>query len=132
MKKILLLDDNLDILQVVEEVLSYEQFEVQSSTTCKNFLQVAETFRPDVVILDYRLKDGNGGEICQGMKAHHLLKHVPVIIFSAYTKPGLNFFDFGCDEVIFKPFDLDHLLSAIKRLTDKQQPTKNRQATCYY
>lgn len=124
MKKILLLDDNLDIVQVVEEVLAYEQYEVKSTTTCKNFLQLAEQFRPDLVILDYRLGDGDGGEICRGIKSRPALKHVPVIIFSAYTKPDLDFFDFGCDEFIAKPFNIDYLISTIKRLTGKQLFTK--------
>ncbi|MFD2872306.1 PleD family two-component system response regulator [Mucilaginibacter ximonensis] len=117
MKKVLLLDDELDILYCVEHFLSLEKFEVKSTVTCHNFINIAEQFRPDIAILDYRLADGDGGEICRMMKAHPTLKHVPVIIFTAYVKRGLNFFDFGCDEVIIKPFDLENLLSTINRLT---------------
>lgn len=124
MKKILLLDDNVDILHCVEHLLSFEKYEVKSLTTCNNFLKIAEQFSPDLAILDYRLNDGDGGDICRRMKAHHALKHIPVIIFSAYVKPGLNFFDFGCDEVIAKPFELEDLLSVTKRLTDIRQINK--------
>lgn len=117
MKKILLLDDNLDILQIVEEVLTYEQFDVKATTRSSHLLQLAEQFRPDLIILDYRLADGNGGELCRAIKAHPALKYIPVVIFSAYLHAGLDFKEFGCDEIIAKPFDLDVLLQTVQRLT---------------
>ena len=117
MKKILLLDDNPDILQVVEAVLAYENYEVKATSTSANFIQMAEQFCPDLVILDFRLGDGNGGEICRALKAHPTLSPVPVILFTAYVQPGLNLFEFGCDEVIDKPFDLNQLLDIVRQLT---------------
>ncbi|MBD1364517.1 response regulator [Mucilaginibacter sp. ZT4R22] len=116
MKKILLLDDNLDIVQIVEEVLAYDNYDVKSVVTSAGFLPLAEQFQPDLIILDYRLSDGNGGEICQTIKAHPQFLHIPVVIFSAYTQPGLDLKVYGCDAVISKPFDLEDLLEVVKRL----------------
>lgn len=118
MKRILLLDDNLDIVQIVEEVLAYEQYEVKSVMKSIGFLPVAEHFQPDLIMLDYRLADGNGGEICRAIKANASMRHIPVIIFTAYMQPGINLFDFGCDAVIAKPFDLDFLLQTINKVTN--------------
>ena len=128
MKKILLLDDNLDILQVVEEVLHYEHFDVKTTTSSYHFIKLAKQHLPDLIILDYRLADGNGGELCHAIKADPALMHIPVILFSAYISPGLNFFDFGCDEVIAKPFDLDTLLEKVQRLTGLNVPTGGEMA----
>ena len=116
MKKILLLDDNLDIVQMVEEVLAYEKYRVQSSRQSIGFLEIIDHFRPDLVILDYRLPDGNGGEICRTIKEHPQFAHIPVIIFTAYNYPGLELTAYGCDAFISKPFDLEDLLETIQRL----------------
>ncbi|MGF7040322.1 response regulator [Mucilaginibacter lappiensis] len=125
MKKILLLDDNLDIIQIVEEVLTYEQFHVQSTTKSAEFVSIAEKYRPDLFLLDFRLNDGNGGDLCRALKAHTSLKHIPVIIFSAYFSPNVDFSDFGCDEVISKPFDLDVLVQTVQRLIEQSMPANS-------
>lgn len=123
MKKILLLDDNLDIIQIVEEVLSYEQYEVKSITKSIDFLADVEHFRPELIILDYKLADGHGGELCRAIKAHAQFHHISVMIFTAYMEPGLDLFIYGCDEVIAKPFDLDSFLSAVRSLTGNDLQT---------
>lgn len=117
MKKILLLDDNLDIVQIVEEVLSYEGFDVHATIKSTQFLQIAERYQPHLIILDYILADGNGGDLCRAIKAHSALRHIPVIIFSAYIHPTINLFDYDCDAVIAKPFDLELLLQTVQKLT---------------
>ena len=116
MKKVLLVDDNPDIVEIVEEVLSYEGFEVKPLMSSNGLLETAEVYEPDLVLLDYRLGDGNGGELCRQLKAHPDLKHIPVIIFSAYLRPDADFSDFGCDNVIAKPFDLEVLVNTVQRL----------------
>lgn len=117
MKKILLLDDNVDIVQIVEEVLTYEKFDVKSTTRSTELLRIAEDYHPDLILLDYRLSDGNGGDLCRAIKSNPALKHIPVIIFSAYLGASVNLNDFGCDEVISKPVDLDVLVQTVQRMT---------------
>ena len=117
MKKILLLDDNQDILEIVEEVLSYEKFKVLSASDHVNIMSIAEEFNPDLILTDYRLAGANGGELCRQFKAHPQLGDVPVVIFSAYIHPNTDLSKYGCDAVIEKPFDLDNLTQTIGRLT---------------
>ena len=114
LKRILVLDDNMDILEVVHEVLTYEQFEVKSTSDSTSIVTVAEEYNPDLIILDYKLMDTNGGEICRAIKSHKQLHKTPVIIFSAYTT-NVNFFSFGCDAVIAKPFDLTDLIGTVNQ-----------------
>lgn len=112
------MDDNDDILSIVEEVLAYENFEVRSLRQSKGLLTTAATFRPDLMLLDYKLADGNGGELCLMLKAHQEFKHIPIVLFSAYTHPGIDLMKFGCDAVIAKPFDLTVLTETIRSLLD--------------
>lgn len=115
-KKILVLDDNEDILDVVHEALSYSQFEVKSVSDGASFMTILEEFRPDLVLLDFRISGHNGGEICRNIKTHPAFSDTPVIIFSAYVNRTEELTAYGCDAVINKPFDLVELLSKVNDL----------------
>jgi CheY-like chemotaxis protein len=113
MNKILVLDDNLDILEMVEEVLAYEHFEVKAVSDSVDFIELVLEFSPDLILLDYLLRDGNGGELCRQIKSHPKLKHIPVIIFSAYVIKDSDIKECACDGLIMKPFNLEDLVNKI-------------------
>ncbi|MFI5159804.1 MAG: response regulator transcription factor [Sphingobacteriales bacterium] len=116
MKKILVLDDNLDILNVVEEALAYEHFTVKALSSSAGFMQIILDFLPDLVLLDYRLADGNGGKLCRQIKTHAKLNHIPVVIFTAYPFKDTEIKETSCDAVIAKPFDLEEFFEKINSL----------------
>jgi len=116
LKRILVLDDNLDILDIVQETLSYEQFEVKSTSNGDDVIPLIETFAPHLIILDYRVGSTNGGEICRQIKAHAKFGDIPVILFSAYINRESELFAYGCDLVINKPFDLTELVEKVNTL----------------
>ncbi|WP_199119044.1 response regulator [Pedobacter sp. ASV28] len=118
-KKILVLEDDQDILYVVQEVLEYERFLVKGISNCQEVLKLGEEFVPDLFLLDFRLQDGNGGEVCRDLKSHPLFAATPVIIFSAYAQKNIDFSAYGCDGVIEKPFDLDQLIEMVNLLLTK-------------
>ena len=115
-KRILVLDDNQDILDVVHETLTYEDFEVQGTSRSDAVIAMAETFNPDLVILDYRVAGVNGGELCLQIESHPLFKGVPVIIYSAYVSNNSELLAYGCDAIINKPFDLTELVEKVNNL----------------
>jgi DNA-binding response OmpR family regulator len=115
-KRILVLDDNQDILDVVHETLTYEQFEVRSISRSDAVMPLIENFYPDLVILDYRVAGLNGGELCKKIKSHPDFGNVPVIIFSAYLNHNDELFTYGCDAIINKPFDLSELVEKVNSL----------------
>ena len=115
-KRILVLDDNQDILDIVHETLTYEQFEVKSTSNSTEVLPLMEQFVPHLVILDYRVAGTNGGEICKNIKLHPRFGNVPVIIFSAYLNNDTTLRNYGCDDVINKPFDLTELVEKVNNL----------------
>ncbi|WP_413666833.1 response regulator [Mucilaginibacter sp. Mucisp86] len=115
-KRILVLDDNQDILDIVHETLTYEQFEVKSTSVSTDVLPLIESFEPDLVILDYRVAGTNGGEICRNIKVHPKFGNTPVIIFSAYVNNESELISYGCDSIINKPFDLTELVEKVNSL----------------
>lgn len=117
LKRVLVLDDNQDILDVVHEALSYERFEVKGTSESANVLPLMTEINPDIVILDYRVAGLNGGELCRQIKSHPQFNNTPVIIFSAYISNERELFDYGCDAVINKPFDLVELIDKVNNLT---------------
>ena len=115
LKRILMLDDNPDILDVVKEALLYEKFEVNVTTGSANFLEAVKAYKPDLLILDYKLHGPKGDEICRQVKKHSQLYDIPVIICSAYLNEG-DSISCGCDAVITKPFGLDELIEKVNGL----------------
>jgi DNA-binding response OmpR family regulator len=116
LKKILVLDDNQDILDIVHETLTYENFEVKSITKSEDVMPSIESFSPNLVILDYRVSGANGGEICRAIKDNQNYDSIPVIIFSAYINTESELFAYGCDAIINKPFDLNELVEKVNTL----------------
>lgn len=115
-KRILILDDNQDILEIVHETLAYEQFDVKSTGDGTEVMPMVESFVPDLVILDYRVAGVNGGELCRQIKSHPQFGDIPVIIFSAYINHQADLFAYGCDAIINKPFDLNELVEKVNGL----------------
>ena len=115
-KRILVLDDNQDILEIVHETLSYEAFEVKSTSLSSDVMPLVEQFVPDLVILDYRVAGLNGGELCKQIKSTPQFTHIPVIIFSAYINHDDELYGYGCDAIINKPFNLSELVEKVNSL----------------
>jgi DNA-binding response OmpR family regulator len=115
LKRILMLDDNPDILDIVKEALIYEKFEVNITTDSTNFIQTIKNFKPDLLILDYKLHGPKGDEICRQVKKNNQLFGIPVIICTAYLNDG-DTISCGCDAIITKPFGLDELMEKVNSL----------------
>lgn len=116
MKRVLVVDDNEDTLEMMTEILSYENFEVQGARAAGGLFKLIASFKPDLVLLDYRLPDGHGGELCLQLKTHPELSYIPVIIFTAYQQPAEDFSIYRPDMVIHKPFDLEDLIGRVTAL----------------
>jgi DNA-binding response OmpR family regulator len=112
-QRILILDDHQAVLDVVTEALAYEQFEVLDISLGSQLFDTVRDFMPDLILLDYRLADTNGGDLCRQLKATPEYRHIPVIIFSAYFTAADAGLPGGCDGILYKPFDLEALLTTV-------------------
>ncbi len=121
-KKILILDDDVDVLEMLKEVLLYEKFEVCIVSDLASFFKAfEEDFQPDLVLIDYLLKGVNGGEVCYQLKTNASTAGIPVILMSAYPQIFRSLGDYGCDEFISKPFDLDEFIGIVRSYTNYRE-----------
>jgi DNA-binding response OmpR family regulator len=111
MKKILVVDDDPDILQVVDIILTGEGFNVHTHSTGNNVPEIVDNYHPDLVLLDIQLPGKQGNEICKDLK--HTDSNLPVILFSAHVKREKAVDVCNADAFIQKPFDVSHLISTI-------------------
>lgn len=119
MKHILVVEDDLDTIEIVELILKDECYKVTKITDVVTVLHIAD-LSPDLVIVDFMLSFGLGDDLCLDIKNHEATKHIPVILYSA--SPYLEKIVSRCkaDAFIAKPFDLDHFLSVIYELTNRE------------
>lgn len=115
-KRILILDDHADLLDIVKEVLLYEHFEVKGTTRSAEVIPLAQTYQPDLIIIDCHLAGYDSASLCKAVKANVLLAHIPVIICSAYVANNTNIDACGCEAVIPKPYNLEDLIETINGL----------------
>jgi len=112
----LILDDDGDVLDIMQVALTYEGFKVTCTDDANDILQLITNHKPDVLMVDYLLNGTTGGKVCHQVKENPETHNLPVILISAY--PSKMILPTVCDDFIAKPFDLDDLVSRIRRWTD--------------
>lgn len=113
MSKILVVDDDVDILSVMEMLLSMKGFEVQVTSKGENAFPKVESFKPDLILLDVLISGYDGRTICKQLKANKQTSHIPVIMFSAHPGAAVSIADYGADDFIPKPFDVGNLMKKV-------------------
>jgi len=116
-KKIMVIDDNPDILLALQGMLEDAGYIVEMSEQIQNkFLAMCDTSDlPDILLLDMLLSGQNGLEIIKQLKSQNSTKHIPIILFSAYPSAEEDARRAGADDFIAKPFDIDVLLAKIEQ-----------------
>ncbi|HTL07980.1 MAG TPA: response regulator [Chitinophagaceae bacterium] len=114
MKKILVADDDLDILTLVKMTLGLQGFSVDAISNWKEIDNHVNNFAPDLIILDVSLGGADGRDICKKLKQAPLTKHIPVILFSANVEMGESIQDCQAEAFIAKPYELSHFLTTIR------------------
>ena len=112
--RILIIDDDPTVLEMMEAALKDENFDVKTLSNSRNAVAEVMAFKPDVLLLDYLMGDINGGEICHQIKSSTFTSHIKVIIISAYPRVFESLGSYGCDFFIPKPFDLCNFIDTIK------------------
>lgn len=113
-KRILAIDDNPAILDVINEILSYEGYEVVTISDGRSVFEVVARVHPDLILLDVMLDNLDGREICRALKKDRSSSNIPIIMISAthdlrslLHQPGAP------DDFIAKPFDIYYLISKV-------------------
>jgi DNA-binding response OmpR family regulator len=116
--KILLIDDEIDLVETVKFRLESNDYQVQVAYDGQEALESLENFNPDLVILDLKLPAMSGEEIYKLLKINPVTKKVPVILFTA-SKEDAELLKIGAEGLIKKPFDSKELLDTIQKLLAK-------------
>lgn len=114
-KNILIIENDEGLVELLEELFSYEGYQVRCYREADDIFSLMEDFAPDIVLIDYLLPGINGGELCAQLKREPSTKHIPVIIFSAYSQVLLSLGSYGCNAFVSKPFELSSLLNQISK-----------------
>lgn len=113
MKKILIYDDDNDILGICSTILKLKGFDVLCKDNCKELITDIENYKPDIVLMDNWLPDIGGVKAVQLIKSTEHLKHIPVVFFSANSEVEELTKEAGADYMLQKPFELDDLEKTI-------------------
>lgn len=114
-KRILVIDNDQDLLEAVQITLQSENYAVHACSVVDDIFETIKESRPDLVLIDYLLYGINGGELCHMIKSSPETSYLPVIIFSGYPKVIQSLGTYDCDAFISKPFELDEFLETIRR-----------------
>jgi DNA-binding response OmpR family regulator len=123
--KILIIDDDLGIVESTQYLLEYAGYSVRPYLDSTIGLKEIghSGYMPDLILLDYWLPKENGGAITKMLKSRNDTKGIPIIIISAsYSVQELTK-EAGADDFIAKPFDMDVLLSKVKKYIKKKRET---------
>jgi len=115
-KKILLVDDDEDILDSVSAVLEMEGYRVAKTTRHAEVFEMIKVFVPNLVVLDILLSGADGRMICRSMKDNETTRHIPVIMMSALQDLAKDSSACGAEGHLYKPFDLEQLISTIDKV----------------
>lgn len=115
-KRILIFDDDVDILSICTYILEEQGWEVHTSPHCNNIDHTVRSIQPNVILMDNWIPDTGGVIATQTLKSQHDLKHIPVIYFSANNDIQSLAKRAGADTFLEKPFDLAELESIINKM----------------
>lgn len=107
-KKILIIEDDKEIFEIMKFILEDKGFEVISSEP-QNIFEDLKYIQPDLILLDDWLPIEKGSVICKKLKANPEFSHIPVFLLSAANGLSITASECLADGYIEKPFDLDHL-----------------------
>jgi DNA-binding response OmpR family regulator len=119
--RILVVDDNRDILDLVERVLQTYGHDVVIARDGLEALQQEAISQPDLVVLDVNLPSLDGWEVCRRMKAR---RDVPIMLLTVRAERAdiQRSLDAGADDHLPKPFDIAEFLGHINQLTTRALP----------
>ena len=113
-KRLLIIDDDIDLLMLLERRLLKEGYKVEAAASLPEAEEVINSFKPHLVLLDINVNGEDGRQLCWKLKKETGNKAVKVIIISGYDYSAGRAVLFGADDLLPKPLHIDYLLNCIK------------------
>ena len=115
MKKILIADDDMDILNLVSMLLRHNNFIVKTISNCNNIFETIKNFLPNLILLDISLGGTDGRHICKQIKQSDETQDIPIILFSAHHDLINHIKGYLSNGSVGKPFEIPVLLETIRK-----------------
>ncbi len=112
-KRILIVDDELDILDIMQHILKHENFEVKTVSSPVKVMEVLDSYNPDLIFLDVMMPQMSGIELCKKIKAKYT---IPIVFCSAHASMKETFKECLGDGFLSKPFGMHELISTANTL----------------
>ena len=120
-KRVLVVDDDEAIVDMFTDLLERDgRFEVRTASTGYDAGILTEKFRPDILLLDFKLPDINGNAVCRTIRANPNFEHIKIIVISGVADPDEveDLRAAGADDFIRKPFDINAVISRVADLVN--------------
>ena len=122
MKKILVVDDDDDVLETIQLILEIGGYEVEPLNDAEVIFERIEDFEPDLILLDVVLGKIDGRVICSQIKCHVDTKKIPILMMSGlYDLKEVQEMECAPDDFMSKPFKMDVLLEKIEKLVTRKE-----------
>src|SRR6187399_1393203 len=118
MERVLIVDDDPDIVRLVRYNLSHSGYEVQSAGTGREALELVQKQPPDLVVLDVMLPDVDGLEVCRTLRQQPSSRRIPILMLTARGEEidRVVGFELGADDYVSKPFSPRELVLRVKSI----------------
>jgi two-component system, OmpR family, phosphate regulon response regulator PhoB len=114
-KKIIVIEDDNDILDLMQYILEGEGYQVIASNYAGPLSDIIK-HKPNLILLDDRLRDGSGRALCAEIKSRPDTTHIPVVLVSATTDLAKVAQESKANTYLTKPFNISDLISVVKKL----------------
>ncbi len=117
--KILIADDELNLVKSLANIFSQEGYSVEECTEANQFFNVVYRYQPDVILLDIYFEDAHGVDLLRKLKESGL--NIPVIMITAYSDVtiAVEAMKEGAEDFVVKPFDLTHLRIVVEKALEQ-------------
>lgn len=115
-KKVLIVDDDPDILEALKLTFEMDGYETHTITKGEETYEQVEQFKPDIIVLDVLLSGKDGRTICKNLKNDKNTSTTPIIMISAHPDADKSTKEVGADDFLAKPFDTHVLISKVAEL----------------
>jgi len=112
-KRILIIDDDIDLLMLLERRLEREGFNIETAASLSEAQEIIESFSPDLILLDINVRGEDGRQLCWKLKRDRPEAPIKVILMSGYDYSTSRAVLFGADDLLPKPLNADYLLHRI-------------------
>lgn len=128
MPKIMIVEDEDDIVTLLRYNLESAGFEVAYETNGGRALSAVEEQHPDLILLDWMLPEKSGIDICRDIRDSNELRNIPIIMLTARGEEAdkIEGLSIGADDYMTKPFSVPELIARIRALLRRTQPTESK------